>query len=104
MARTKAPALSDVLKDLKRLREEIRRDLARLYYELGRINGDQHLVSIRAAARELGVRRSPDGALARAVRSGDLRTVQVGRRTKIRKTDLIRWVEAQAETRVPRLR
>ncbi len=89
-------ALREVPKTLNALKSEVRHNFMLLHRELGRVTGDQHPLSVRAACRELGVGRSEDGPLVRAIRRGELQCVKVGTRLKIRKTDLIRWMEAQA--------
>lgn len=67
--------------------------LAYISRQLERINGDLHLMSISEAAKTLGVRRSKDGALMQAVRRGELKTVKIGKRLKIRRGDLAAWIE-----------
>jgi len=68
---------------------------ARLQRGQDRINGDQHLLSIRGASRLLGVRRSKDGPIYKAIRRGDLRPVKIGKRLKIKMGDLGAWLERQ---------
>lgn len=60
-------------------------DLAYIARQLERITGDLHLMSIRGAAKTLGVRRGADGVLMKAIRRGELRTVKIGKRLKIRR-------------------
>jgi len=68
-------------------------DLAYIARQLERINGDLHLMSISEAARTLGVSRHAEGVLMQAIRRGELRTVKIGKRVKIRRGDLAAWIE-----------
>ena len=72
-------------------------DQAYIIRQLERINGDIHLLSIREAARALGVRRSKDGLLHQAIRRGELKTVKIGKRIKIRRGDLSAWLERKTQ-------
>ena len=78
---------------------DLRRRLIQIEQQLERVNGDQRLLSIRAASIELGTRRGKDGALMQAIRRGELRCLKVGSRLKIRRGVLVRWVETQCRPR-----
>lgn len=92
---------SDPSRSVLKAIAELARRLNRIERDLARITGDQHLLSIRAAARELSVRRSKDGPLLSAIRQGDLLAVKIGNRLRVRRSDLARWMEAQAELSAP---
>jgi len=68
-------------------------DLAYIARQLERINGDLRLLSFREAAKMLGVRRSKDCVLRQAISRGELKTVKIGKRLKIRRGDLAAWIE-----------
>jgi excisionase family DNA binding protein len=72
-------------------------DLAYIARQLERINGDLRLLSFREAARTLGVRRSTDGVLRQAISRGELKTVKIGKRLKIRRGDLAAWIERRTQ-------
>ena len=65
--------------------------------QLERINGDVHLLSMREAAKMLGVRRGKDGALQQAINRGEIKTIKIGARIKIRRGELLAWLERKSQ-------
>lgn len=72
-------------------------DLTYIRRQLERITGDIHLLSIREAAKMIGCRRSEDGPLKQAIARGELKTVKIGSRLKIRRGDLSAWLERKSQ-------